>query len=437
MALLQNGSLFSAEPITRIGGVDRNSTVVPWGLGGLRFSRWYGAAGFVTYLGVPPGYPHPDAWILAIEPGGIYINRGDMAGTGGITAASMAQGRALTVSTINGLATVTTTGVGAIAAVSPTITVTSTMTPTVAGGQAIALTMTGTAAVTTSVDAVAAVVSSIPITVAVTVSMAQGRELTIDTINGLATVTTGGVGAVAAVESTITAIAVVTTTPSGAVAITLTMTGTSAVTPDVGAKAAVVANIPITVAVTAAGRALVALQMAINAVATMNITAGGGYATTSSIAGTSAVTVEGAAAGIISSQIVIPALPTAQDVAYAVWGAVAVNNNVPGSMGHQLNAAGTAGDPWSTALSGPYPPGSAGYLLAAVEQLMDVPDGVAPGVTLRQAIRGTAEVAMGKTSIKLVNGVRHMIFRDLADTKDAVDGTMVGGTRTNVDRDLE
>lgn len=63
------------------------------------------------------------------------------------------------------------------------------------------------------------------------------------------------------------------------------------------------------------------------------------------------------------------------DVEDAVWDAVLANHLDAGSTGYALNAAGSAGDPWSTALPGAYASGTAGnivgnYLDAAVTSRM-------------------------------------------------------------------
>jgi hypothetical protein len=80
--LLQNGSFFSAEPINRVGSVDLNSSVVPWGRGGTRFSRWWGDGGFDVTLGNPPGYTHPVAWSMA-QSGTSFIT--EVSGTAGLS----------------------------------------------------------------------------------------------------------------------------------------------------------------------------------------------------------------------------------------------------------------------------------------------------------------------------------------------------------------
>ena len=51
------------------------------------------------------------------------------------------------------------------------------------------------------------------------------------------------------------------------------------------------------------------------------------------------------------------------DVENAVWEAVASGHNSAGTMGNKLNSAASAGDPWNTSLPGSYGAGTAGYIL--------------------------------------------------------------------------
>jgi hypothetical protein len=55
--------------------------------------------------------------------------------------------------------------------------------------------------------------------------------------------------------------------------------------------------------------------------------------------------------------------PTAAAVADAVWDEVLSGHLTGGSTGNALNAAGSAGDPWSTSLPGAYSAGSAGHII--------------------------------------------------------------------------
>jgi hypothetical protein len=303
--LLQNGSLFAAQPLTRIGGVDFATNTVPWNRGGLQYNFWFGSAGFVAYYGIPVGYAQPPAWILPQESGGLYINKGDIAGTGGITVCALVQGRRLTVSTINGTGTVTTPGFGAKAAINPTITCPSTV-----------------------------------------------------TISGA----------------------------SGGATFALTINGNAVVTPVVGAVAAVASSIPIVVVFTAAGSGLVDLVSTINGTAGVTIISAAGFAATAGVNGTATVTTGGAASGIITSLINIPGLPTAQDIAFAVWGA-------------NLEA----------------------------------------GYSAQELVRAMIAVAVNKSVIVPGSPV-HVKFRDILDEMDRVDATMGGATnseRVDVTLDLE
>lgn len=77
-------------------------------------------------------------------------------------------------------------------------------------------------------------------------------------------------------------------------------------------------------------------------------------------------TVTEASAGLkiwMEALISIGASPSAFDIAQAVWGSVASQNNTSGTMGQKLNGAGSAGDPWNTDLSSYNTAGTAGKKL--------------------------------------------------------------------------
>lgn len=58
---------------------------------------------------------------------------------------------------------------------------------------------------------------------------------------------------------------------------------------------------------------------------------------------------------------------TAQQVASAVWAAIAADNNTPTTMGEKLNDAGSASNPWSVELPDVYTGDQAGKILADVK----------------------------------------------------------------------
>jgi uncharacterized protein YjbJ (UPF0337 family) len=73
--------------------------------------------------------------------------------------------------------------------------------------------------------------------------------------------------------------------------------------------------------------------------------------------------VTGNVGGNITGSIGSLATQAKTDVENAAWDAVLANHLTSGSTGYALNAAGAAGDPWSTAIPGAYAAGTAGYLV--------------------------------------------------------------------------
>lgn len=94
-----------------------------------------------------------------------------------------------------------------------------------------------------------------------------------------------------------------------------------------------------------------------------DLTASAGLATglASTIAGTSTVTAGLRGTANLEAHIVVnEGAATVASIATGVWSAVAVDNDISGTMGEKLNAAGTAGDPWTTDLTSYNTPGTAG-----------------------------------------------------------------------------
>ncbi len=59
-----------------------------------------------------------------------------------------------------------------------------------------------------------------------------------------------------------------------------------------------------------------------------------------------------------------------ENLARAVWEALAADFNTAGTMGNKLNSAGSAGDPWSTILPGSYTGDQAGAIVDRLESLI-------------------------------------------------------------------
>jgi hypothetical protein len=107
-----------------------------------------------------------------------------------------------------------------------------------------------------------------------------------------------------------------------------------------------------------------------------------------------------AGAGSAGEALAGATAPTAAAVADAVWDETLADHLGAGSTGSGLNAAGSAGDPWATAVPGAYGAGTAGKILGdnlnatvssrASQASLDTLDGVADAILLDTAEIGAA-----------------------------------------------
>lgn len=127
------------------------------------------------------------------------------------------------------------------------------------------------------------------------------------------------------------------------------------------------------VAAAAAITATGALSGSINAalLASANLSGSGSFTAsigalggvTAALAGTGTLTAASYATGTLEADILPYTELSPQSLAAAVWDALATTYNATGSMGEKLNGAGSAGDPWGTAVPGAYADGTAGALM--------------------------------------------------------------------------
>jgi hypothetical protein len=90
---------------------------------------------------------------------------------------------------------------------------------------------------------------------------------------------------------------------------------------------------------------------------------------------------------------------TGEDPATLVLDVPASSHDTASTIGAKINAAGSAGDPWSTALPGSYGAGTAGNILGnIVSTLLDAADAIETGVTPREALRYIAAALAGVLS---------------------------------------
>lgn len=120
---------------------------------------------------------------------------------------------------------------------------------------------------------------------------------------------------------------------------------------------------------------------------------------------------------------------TAADIADAVWDEAISGHLTAGSTGNALNAAGSAGDPWSTPLPGAYGSGTAGKILGdrldatvgsrATQTSVDTIDGIVDDILLDTAVIGAA--GAGLTSIPWNSAWDAEVQSEAADALAAYD----------------
>lgn len=89
-----------------------------------------------------------------------------------------------------------------------------------------------------------------------------------------------------------------------------------------------------------------------------------------------------------------------------VWDVTLASHLTPGSTGFALNAAGSAGDPWSTALPGAYAAGTAGHIVGTA--LPDIAPGSAGGLLRGGTNTATTFATLTSTGAFSINGVSNV-----------------------------
>ncbi len=167
---------------------------------------------------------------------------------------------------------------------------------------------------------------------------------------------------------------------------------------DLAATAALA--IAMAVAMTGAGTLTATIEGRLNA--SVDMTGAGDLTATIQALGNMAVAMLGvgdldatiAACGNMAVDIVVTGTGlTIENVANAVWDAVAADHLDAGSTGAALNAAGSAGDPWITPIPGAYGAGSAGKLLGDL-----LAAGAIDGQDMAGALRVTLAAFAGQSS---------------------------------------
>lgn len=146
-----------------------------------------------------------------------------------------------------------------------------------------------------------------------------------------------------------------------------------------------------------------------------------------------------AAGGITASSIAADAIGASElaadavaEIADAVWDELLSGHAVSGSTGEALSAAGTAGDPWTTALPGAYGAGTAGKIIgdninATISSRMATytqPTGFLAAtfpVTVASTTNITAGTVTTATNVTTVNGLAAGVITAASIATDAID----------------
>lgn len=133
--------------------------------------------------------------------------------------------------------------------------------------------------------------------------------------------------------------------------------------------------------------------------------------------------------------------PTAAAIADAVWDELLSGHVISGSAGEALSAAGTAGDPWTTALPGAYGAGTAGKIIGdnidAVLSTLATSSALAAAQTDLDTITGTDGVTLATAQANYAPATAASVaaLNDIAATDIVSNGaiTTLAGAVVNVD----
>lgn len=220
-------------------------------------------------------------------------------------------------------------------------------------------------------------------------NLAGGYNL-VASLTGSGDVTSAALGLVVSAVAALTGSSTVTAAITGKLEAAAALTGSAAVTANLGALADLVASLSGNATVVGTATGVGSMTADVNASATLTVGA----------------------------------------IADAVWDEVLAGHLTAGTTGAALNGAGSAGDPWGTALPGAYGAGSAGKLIGDL-----LASGSVDGLDVLEALRVGLAVLAGKTS-GFASGAGTRTVRAVDDSKDrlvAVQDENANRTATTLD----
>lgn len=208
--------------------------------------------------------------------------------------------------------------------------------------------------------------------------------------------------------------------------------GTGSLSADITGKLEASANLSGSGSLTAVISALLEIQAALNGVGALSADILGVGVMDSNLSGSGVLTssvsalahiesnlaglgtlilTSGAIPGYMEAQIALSTDLSPENLAAAVWNAVAANFNAAGTMGEKVNDAGSASNPWTEVIEGTY--------------------------TAAELLRLLTAVAAGKSTIvDNGDGTKTITFRDINDTRNTVEAEIENSERTSITLDL-
>lgn len=303
----------------------------------------YTKLGMSQQSGLPNGYRPPYCWRLPLKTGGLAIYT-TLGGTSDIDEALLAAGRAIDA-TIPGSCTLDFV-ISAIAALGASIPGLGSLVGSIAGAVWIRSDIDGAGSVSSDISGPALVSSDIygigEITAA---AIAAGYSLTA-AFDGSGSMV-ADVSAIAQLLADITGDCTVISSLTAGRYIFANLDGSSTIVANLLGKAGLSADLDGDASVLADISAHGGLVATFGGIGNIdNALLAGGIFLGSSMSGSGSITdAEDSAIGKVSCLISIGALPSAKDIADAVWTAVASAFMTPGTMGRKLNDAGAGGTP--------------------------------------------------------------------------------------------
>lgn len=161
----------------------------------------------------------------------------------------------------------------------------------------------------------------------------------------------------------------VTITPTGALAGGLPVSGSTTITFDVTGTGGLIVSGSGTATITFTPTGTIISVAAASGSSTITFSPTATIGAEANLSGSSTVTITPTmtsyAIGYLSGTASNETEFSPENLARAVWEALAASYNTAGTMGEKMNSAASAGDPWGTALPGAYASGTAGNIVGA------------------------------------------------------------------------